>query len=340
MLRHILGLNERFQGIMTYAAAETAYLANQGFDDLLLAYPPPRLIDLDCLVPFWKAGKKIVIMQDDSERIKELDHFAASNGIQIAVCVDLDLSVDFPGLHFGVWRSPINRMPKLDVFLKVLKSCSNLRLAALMGYEAQIAGLGDQMPGQGLKNWIIRLLKKRALPLLRARRTAALQRIREAGFTLDYVNGGGTGSLETTSEEAGVTELTAGSGFFQSHLFDYYSGFTHRPAAGFALGISRIPKPGVFTCHMGGYIASGGVGAEKLPKVWLPEGAVLDKNEGAGEVQTPVFYTGPEQLRIGDPVFFRHAKAGELCAHFDTLHIIRAGVLSGTVSTYKSELKC
>ena len=106
-----------------------------------------------------------------------------------------------------------------------------------------------------------------------------------------------------------------GSAFFSPGLFDYYQRFRHLPAAGFAIEITRKPAKSVYTCHGGGWVASGAAGVDKLPTPYLPDGARLTENEGAGEVQTPVIYTGTEQLELGDPIFMRHAKAGELCEH-------------------------
>ncbi|MBR9923137.1 MAG: amino acid deaminase/aldolase [Bacteroidetes bacterium] len=333
ILKHILGLDDRFQGIMTYAASETAFLAAKGLDDLLLAYPPVRAEDLEPLVEYWRAGRKICIMQDDPARFRTLQAFAEKQKIEIPICMDLDLSVDFPGLHFGVWRSPIRTAEKVREFLEVLPQFPRLKLSGLMGYEAQIAGVGDQINGQPLKSKVIQYLKKYSLPRIQKRRAAAVEMIKDHGYTLDLINGGGTGSLESTSRESVVTEVTAGSGFYQSTLFDQYKNFIQEAAAGFVLGVSRIPAPGIYTCHMGGFIASGAIGKEKSPAVWMPAGAKLDKNEGAGEVQTPVHYDG--DLDLGDPLFFRHAKAGELCEHFNTLLLLREGKISGNCPTYR-----
>jgi D-serine deaminase-like pyridoxal phosphate-dependent protein len=155
---------------------------------------------------------------------------------------------------------------------------------------------------------------------------------------LSIVNGGGTGSLESTSDEAWVTEVTAGSGFYAPALFDNYKHFKHLPAAGFALEVVRHPQKNIYTCLGGGYVASGAVGKEKAPLPYLPEGMKLTPNEMAGEVQTPIQYNG--SLEIGDPVFFRHSKAGELCEHFQELCLIKDGKVSGKAKTYRGEGCC
>lgn len=160
-----------------------------------------------------------------------------------------------------------------------------------------------------------------------------VEMLENQGHLLSFVNGGGTGSVETTIKEDVVTEVTVGSGFFSPRLFDYYSQFRHEPAAGFALEVVRIPEQNVYTCFGGGYIASGSIGVDKQPEPYLPKGCTLFPNEGAGEVQTPVHYKGT--LSLDDPVFFRHAKAGELCEHFNEVYLIKGSAVTGTAKTYR-----
>jgi D-serine deaminase-like pyridoxal phosphate-dependent protein len=221
-----------------------------------------------------------------------------------------------------------------------MRNYEHISLEGLMGYEAQIAGVVDQAQNQWLMNQVIRLLKNISIPKIASRRKAAVDLITEMGFDLKFVNGGGTGSLESTRNEMTVTEVTVGSGFYNSHLFDNYQKFRHQPAAGFACAINRNPANDIYTCSGGGYVASGAAEPLKLPIPYLPEGASLMKNEGAGEVQTPVRYQGPQQLEIGDPIFFRHSKAGELCERFNELHLIRDGKIEQIVPTYRGEGLC
>lgn len=167
-----------------------------------------------------------------------------------------------------------------------------------------------------------------------------MKAIGELGISLRFVNGGGTGSLHHTGREDAVTELTAGSGFFSPGLFDYYQDFHFQPAAGFALEIIRKPAEHIYTCAGGGYIASGSAGADRLPKPYLPTGVRLMPNEGAGEVQTPIQYRGMETLQLGDPVFFRHAKAGELCERFSRLYCVSGGKVVEEMTTYRGDGQC
>jgi D-serine deaminase-like pyridoxal phosphate-dependent protein len=154
---------------------------------------------------------------------------------------------------------------------------------------------------------------------------------------LEFVNGGGTGSVERTSADAAVTEVAAGSGLYSPALFDGYRAFTGRPAALFATPVTRVPAPGTVTVAGGGWIASGPPGADRLPVPTYPAGLHWLPTEGAGEVQTPLRGPAAAQLRIGDRVWFRHAKAGEICEHVNELHTISGDALTGTMPTYRGE---
>ena len=87
----------------------------------------------------------------------------------------------------------------------------------------------------------------------------------------------------------------------------------------------------------GGYLASGSADRLRLPVPTLPPGLRLDGREGAGEVQTPLIGDAAASLRIGDRVYFRHAKAGELCERFDRLYLVAGDEIVDEVPTYRGE---
>jgi D-serine deaminase-like pyridoxal phosphate-dependent protein len=236
----------------------------------------------------------------------------------------------------GVRRSPVSTPSALAELAAAIGRRPGFGLVGLMAYEAQIAGLGDA--GRGPRPMAVRALQRRSRTEIAERRAAAVAAVR-AVTSLEFVNGGGTGSLESTSAEAAVTEVTAGSGLFGSGLFDHYRAWQPQPAALFALSVVRRPGPGVVTVLGGGWVASGPSGRDRLPVAWLPTGLRLDGLEGAGEVQTPVRGPAADTLAVGDRVWFRHAKAGELCEHVNALHVVDGDALAGSVETYRGEGK-
>ncbi|HSO18880.1 MAG TPA: hypothetical protein VLT88_05455, partial [Desulfosarcina sp.] len=213
-----------------------------------------------------------------------------------------------------------------------------VRITAVMGYEAQIASVNDAVPGHGLKNTVLRMVKKRSMAELMRRRRRIVEALRHVGCPIETVNGGGSGSLRSTARDGTVTEVTAGSAFFAPGLFHHFHDVAFHPAAFFALQAVRVPAPGMITCLGGGYVASGEVGADKLPWPAIPPGLRYVGIEGAGEVQTPLkLPAGCPPLAVGDPVFFQHAKAGELCERFNDVHLLQAGRIVDRVKTYRGE---
>lgn len=343
-----------FEGLLCYSALEAAHLAERGFRDLVVAYPTVDPHDIAAVCGALAgtdpngtdpngtgsdAGAVITLMVDAPEQVDRLEALAAAHGIVLPLCLDLDVSSSFPGLHFGVRRSPLRHADGALALARHIAGQDHLELRGLMGYEAQIAGIPDAAPGKAL-NPVIRWLKGRSMPEVVRRRCAAVDHLRAEGFELDFVNGGGTGSLEATAADPSVTELTAGSGLYSPGLFDGFRDFQHAPAAGFALPVTRRPAPGLVTCHGGGYVASGEPGWDKVPSPYLPSGSKLLPHEAAGEVQTPIQLPAGVDLDLGDPVLFRHAKAGELCEHFPSLLLVSGGEVVDEVSTYRGEGWC
>jgi D-serine deaminase-like pyridoxal phosphate-dependent protein len=337
LIELILASNPAFQGIMCFSASEAAWLSRRGLDDLLLGYPCWHAEQVAEICGELKRGKTIVAMVDSVAHVEHLEACAAAHGVVVPICLDLDMAVDLPGLHVGVWRSNVRSVADVLRVYAAIERSRRLRLDGVMGYEAQVAGLGDDLPGQPARGIAIRLLKRLSIAIVARRRAAAVLALAKRGARLRFVNGGGTGSLESTAREAAVTELAAGSGFFAPGLFDHYRAFRPMPAAGFAIEIVRRPRPGIYTCLGGGYVSSGGAGSALLPRPYLPAGARLAPNEGAGEVQTPIHYSGGEQLCLGDPIFLRHSKAGELCERFNALLLVSDGVVTGQAATYRGE---
>lgn len=337
IIEKILAASPAFAGIMCFTAPEAVWLSRQGFDDLLIGYPCWNAGHVRAICGEVAQGKTVVAMVDSLEQIAHLGAIAAECGVALPLCLDIDMSLTLPGLHFGVMRSPLRSVADALPLAAAIAASPHLRLDGIMGYEAQIAGLGDRVPGQAGKNMVVRALQRRSRVLVARLRAAVVAALAERGMAPRFVNGGGTGSIESTIREPAVSEVTVGSGFFAPTLFDNYRAFRHQPAAGFAIEIVRRPAPDIYTCLGGGYVASGSAGPEKLPRPYLPAGAELLPLEGAGEVQTPIRYAGPERLALGDPIFMRHSKAGELCERFNSLLAVFDGAVVGELPTYRGQ---
>lgn len=340
VLRRIFAADPIFHGIMCYTAQEAAYLATQGFNDLLIGYPAWHQDDIAAVARATAAGTSITLMVDSPEHVEQIETVAQRYGVRLPLCLEIDMSMDLPGLHFGVWRSPVHTPAQARLVIERLQASSHVWLDGLMGYEAQIAGIGDNFPSRKAKNTVVRRLKRRSIHEVAERRAALVDLVNSSGLSLRFVNGGGTGSITSTRAESVVTEITVGSGFYSPALFDNYRDFRYRPAAGYAIEIVRQPGPSIYTCLGGGYIASGSVGPEKQPQPYLPQGARLDSLEGAGEVQTPIRYDGEVPLKLGDPIFMRHSKAGELCERFTHLLFVSNGEIVDEVTTYRGDGQC
>jgi D-serine deaminase-like pyridoxal phosphate-dependent protein len=340
LIEHVLGL-DGFRGILAYTLPEALWLAAAGTsDDIVVAYPTAELQALARLAADARAAAAITVMVDCADHLDLIESAAAglANPQRIRVAVDIDAGYEALGGRFraGARRSPVRTPDQAVRLAQAITSRPGLRLVGLMAYESQIAGVGDNPPGRPLYARAIRIMQQRSAAELAARRAAIVAGI-GALTPLEFVNGGGTGSLEGTSAEASVTEIGAGSGLYHPTLFDAYRGFTGQPAAMFALQVVRRPGPGVITVLGGGYPASGPGAPSRVPSPYLPGGFRLDNDEGAGEVQTPLIGPAADELKIGDRVWMRHAKAGELCERFSELHLLDGPAITAAVPTYRGE---
>jgi D-serine deaminase-like pyridoxal phosphate-dependent protein len=329
-----------WRGVMAYTLPEAIWLVRAGVSaDVLVAYPTADRRALAELAADESLAAAVTLMVDSTDQLDLLDAVAGpARRAGIRVCLELDASWRLlrGRLHLGVRRSPVHSPAAAGRLAAEVAARRGFRLVGLMAYEAQIAGVGDAPPGQALRAVATRIVQRRSYAELLRRRAAAVVAVREQA-DLEFVNGGGTGSVAATSADPAVTEVTTGSGLYGPALFDAYRAWRPVPAALFALPVVRRPAAGFATVLGGGWIASGPAERSRLPLPWLPAGLRLTGTEGAGEVQTPLAGAAADALRPGDRVWFRHAKAGELCEHVNALHLVDGAAVVATVPTYRGE---
>jgi D-serine deaminase-like pyridoxal phosphate-dependent protein len=336
----ILERDPGFQGTLAFTLPEALWLDQEGFDDLLVAYPTS---DRNALKEL--AGRTAsnpdgapVVMVDSTEHLDLIEAATGPVEAPIRICIDIDTSYWLGGgrVKIGPKRSPVRTPKDARTLAAQVEARPGLKLVGLMAYEGHIAGVGDKVPGQPLRSAAIKRMQHASASELRERRAEIVEAVSNVA-ALEFVNGGGTGSLETTGAEPAVTEVTAGSGFYAPTLFDTYSAFSLEPAAMFCLPVSRRPGDGVATALGGGYLASGAGAKDRMPTPYLPPGLRLDGQEGAGEVQTPLLGPAADGLQVGDRVYFRHTKAGELCERFNSLYLVEGPEIADETPTYRGE---
>lgn len=325
-----------YHGVLAFTLPEALWLA-ETHDDVVLGYPSVDRAAIAALAADEAAAARVTLMVDDIAQLDLVDAVvppAARPAIRLAI--DADASWRAPVLgHIGVRRSPVHDATEVARLARAIAARPGFCLVGLMMYEAQIAGQPDDT---GSGDAVIRWMQRRSVQELTDRRGAIVAALREIA-PLEFVNGGGTGSLETTASDLAVTETTAGSGLLAGHLFDSYRAFSPAPAAAFALEVVRKPTPDIATVLGGGWIASGPPVASRQPLPVWPPGLKTLAREGAGEVQTPLQGEAAQRLQVGDRVWFRHAKSGELAERVDRYHLTSGAELVGEAATYRGEGK-
>ncbi|MGW1379482.1 amino acid deaminase/aldolase [Streptomyces sp. NPDC002446] len=341
LLERVLA-RDGFAGIMSFTLAESLWLARSGFTDVLLAYPSADRAGFAELTADAELAGAVTVMVDDPSQLDLIDAArpgGGRGGEEIRICLELDTSYRLMGgaVRVGARRSPLRAPAQLAALARSVVRRPGFRLVGLMAYEGHVAGVGDEVAGRPVFSRTVRMMQAAARKELARRRWEAVRAVRAVAPRLEFVNGGGTGSVQHTAAEAAVTEIAAGSGLYVPRLFDNFRSFSGRPAALFAQPVVRRPGPGVVTVLGGGYPASGVAGPDRLPVPYLPAGLRYDPQEGPGEVQTPLLGPAADRLAVGDKVWFRHAKAGELCERFTHLRLIDGDRVVDTVPTYRGE---
>jgi D-serine deaminase-like pyridoxal phosphate-dependent protein len=332
-----------FRGVLAFTLAEALWLArdsdgHRGISDVVVGYPTVDRRAIATLAGDTELASRVTIMVDSPDQLDIVDAVAAPGAREkIRVCLELDASWNSRLLgHVGTWRSPVHSVAQAAALAQQIVGRPGFILVGMMAYEGQIAGVPDRPVGHPVRGATMRWMQRNSIRELAHRRAAVVAAVRRIA-DLEFVNGGGTGSLESTGAEPAVTEIAAGSGLFGPQLFDGYSRFRPAPAAAFALDVVRKPTPQMAALLGGGWIASGPPATDRLPHPVWPPGLSLVPREAAGEVQTPVRGPGARGLRVGDRVWLRHTKAGELSEHLAEFAVVEGDRIVDTLPTYRGE---
>ena len=329
-----------FAGVLAFTLPEALWLSSS-CADVVVGYPSSDANAFVALGSSEQAARAVTVMVDSVAQLDLIDSaIASSRRHPIRVCLELDASWWGPPPlgRLGVLRSPLRFPEQVRALAEVVVNRPGFQLVGLMGYEAQVAGVADRVRGQRGKNALVSWMKRRSRAEIADRRARTVELVRGV-CELEFVNGGGTGSVESTAQDASVTEVAAGSGLFAGHYFDQFSGFSPAPATAFALAVVRTPRPDCATVQGGGWVASGPPGADRLPLPVFPAGLTMVPREMAGEVQTPLVGDAARRLRAGDRVWFRHAKSGELSERVNEFVVVDGGRITDRVPTYRGEGK-
>jgi D-serine deaminase-like pyridoxal phosphate-dependent protein len=323
-----------FAGVLGYSLREALWLCERGVsDDIVMGYPTVDTDALHRLTSSEAALAAVTLMVDDAGHLDLVDAVRASSA-PVRVAIDVDAGLRVGPAHVGPKRSPLHEVAHVVELAREVVRREGFVLVGAMTYEGQVAGVPDQVPRHRVRSAAVRRIKSTSVTQLERRRAAIASALQEIG-ELELWNAGGSGSLETSAADPVVTEVTAGSGLLVPGLFDHFRSFEPLPAAYFGLRVVRRPSSDVVTVAGGGLIASGPSGRDRSPVPWAPPGLRLTGLEGAGEVQTPLTGPGASAVTIGELVWFRHAKAGEVAEHVAVAHLLADSDITDVVPTYR-----
>ncbi len=321
-----------FAGVLAYSLREALWLVREGItDDVVMGYPTVDRGALRDLLADETARSRVTLMVDDQAHLALVQACGEVKGVRVAI--DIDAGLRMGRSHVGPKRSPLHDTSEVVAFAQEVLD-RGFSLVGVMTYEGQVAGVPDDVPSQRARSLVVRKLKAASVAQLEERRAEIAEGLRRV-VDLEFWNGGGSGSVESTVADPVITEVAAGSGLLVPGLFDHYESFEPRPAAFFGVPVVRRPGGGLATVAGGGFVASGASGKDRLPTPWAPPDLHLTSLEGAGEVQTPLTGPGARLLQIGDWVWFRHAKSGELAEHTNRVYLLAGDSIVDTVLSYR-----
>ena len=335
--------------MLAFTAPEALYLAEQGFTDIVVAYPT---VDRAAIAQVARMtatdpDRAPVLMVDDRPHLDLIEGAIGGGPAKVRVCLDIDVSWWPLGgrvARVGPKRSPIHDPVRAARMAAEIAERPGTELAGLMAYEGQIAGVGDRIAGRPLRSAAIRLMQSRSEAEIRspaaadrrrgarvARRARPRARVHQRRRHRAAWRGPRRrGSSPSSPPARASTPRRCSTTTARSRSSRPRCSRSGGPPAG-----RRASPP----CSAAATSPPAAPGRDRLPDPYLPGGLRFDREEGAGEVQTPVSGAAAYKLRVGDRVYLRHAKAGELCERFDSLYLVEGERIVDQVPTYRGEGK-
>ncbi len=326
--------HDGFRGLLAGSVAEALWLHEERLsNDIVVAYPSVDAAALSKLASSPSAAAVITLMVDSRVHLDLVDALRASKAVPIRVAIDIDAGLRMGRQHAGVKRSPLYDAAQVVALAAEVEARRGFRLVGAMTYAAT-GGFPDLHLGRQARSLVRRKLESAAQAQLAVRRSEIAQAL-GAMVELEFWNAGGSDSIVEEAADPVVTEVAAGSGLFGPSLLEGGPVSALQPAAYCGLTVTRRPSPEIATVHGGGFVASGPVGADRLPVPWAPPGLHLTDLEGAGETQTPLTGHPAALLRVGDLVWFRPAKPGEFFDRVAQVQLLMGATFEAPASTYR-----
>ena len=175
--------------------SEAEAIAGSGFDDLLITCEIVGLAKVKRLVELYRKHRNIRIVVDSEIGATAINEAMASSGIEDPIMVLIDLDV---GLH----RTGVKPGEPALALAQHVAGLRHLKLIGVQGYEGHLQHLHDMEDRKAQCLESMQILTNTAGSL------------RDAGFKIDVVTTGGTGTAEFCATVPGVTELQPGSFIF------------------------------------------------------------------------------------------------------------------------------
>lgn len=287
-------------GVTCAKLGEAEVMAAAGIRDILVANQiahPRKIARLMNLL----GAADVMVAVDDPGNVAALDAAARESGRRLRVVIEINIGLNRAGVEPG---------EPCVALARVIARHPGLRFCGLMSWEGHAAPIRDP--------------EAKAREVQRAVRklTSSAELCRAAGFPVEIVSCGGTGTYALSAVQPGITEIQAGGGIFCDVHYRTNYGIDHPYAMTIMSTITSRPNALRIVCDAGKKTMSGDAA---LP---MPLGLEDVKSVRLSAEHATIELGAPNhELRVGDPLEF-------VVGYTDTtvhLHETMYGVRNGRV---------